>query len=139
MKHCLQPRIVRIGDAPAYLGMCRSVFEQQVRPRLTIIAIGKKGKGVDRRALDQIADELFSAQAATSPSLSLDETASPGQAAICSGRSAKKGEMVWPAQKCQVSTFAAESGGFGSKSTGMAAFEKALAFVNVSTPKRKTS
>ena len=68
MKHGLAPRIVRIGEAPAYLGMSRNVFEEQVRPHLTIIAIGRKGKGVDRRALDRIADELFAAQAAGSPS-----------------------------------------------------------------------
>ena len=116
MKHCLQPRIVRIGEAPAYLGMCRNLFDRQVRPRLTIIAIGKKGKGVDRRALDQIADELFDARAARSQQQSLDESVAPGQAARCSGRSARKGEIAWPAQKCQVSSFAAESGGFGSKS-----------------------
>jgi len=139
MKHGLAPRIVRIGEAPAYLGMSRSVFEEQVRPHLTIIAIGRKGKGVDRRALDRVADELFAAQAAGSPSPSLDETGSPSQAPICGGRSAKKGDFVWPAQKCQVSSFAAESGGSGSKSTGMAAFEQALAIVKAITPKRNTS
>src|ERR1022692_2928954 len=121
------------------MGMCRSVFDQQVRPRLTVIAIGKKGNGVDRVQLDRVADELFAAQAATLQPPSLDEKASPSQAAGCSGRSAKKGAIVWPAQKCQVSSFAVESGGFGSKSTGMTAFEKALAIVNASTSKRNTS
>ena len=59
MKHAVLPRILRIGEAPSYLGMSRQVFDREVRPRLRVIDIGKKGKGVDRAQLDAIADELF--------------------------------------------------------------------------------
>src|ERR1700687_6095400 len=59
MKHAVLPRILRAGEAPGYLGMSRQVFDREVRPRLRVIDIGKKGKGVDRAQLDAIADEWF--------------------------------------------------------------------------------
>ena len=64
MKHAVLPRILRIGEAPGYLGMSRDVFEQQVSPRLQIIDIGRKGKGVDRAQLDAIAVSTHSGTAA---------------------------------------------------------------------------
>ena len=44
MKHVVVPRILRIGEAPCYLGMSRQVFDRDVRPRLRVIDIGKKGR-----------------------------------------------------------------------------------------------
>ena len=40
MKHSLLPRIIHIGQGPAYLGMCRAVFDRNVRPHLIVIKIG---------------------------------------------------------------------------------------------------
>lgn len=46
----LLPRIVRIRDAPSYLGMDRNRFCREVRPFLTEFPIGKQGIGfmIDR-------------------------------------------------------------------------------------------
>lgn len=46
------PRIIRLRDAPGYLGMCKDYFNQEVRPCLTELQIGSKGVGFDRLELD---------------------------------------------------------------------------------------
>ena len=46
------PRIIRLRDAPAYLGMDRNRFNAEVRPILTEIPIGVQGIGFDRLELD---------------------------------------------------------------------------------------
>src|ERR1039457_2491471 len=48
----ITPRYIRHRDAPAYLGMCRDVFDAQVRPLLTEIPIGSRGVAFDRLELD---------------------------------------------------------------------------------------
>ena len=48
----LLSRVIRLKDAPAYLGMNKNRFNEQVRPRVTIIPIGKQGIGFDRGELD---------------------------------------------------------------------------------------
>lgn len=50
------PRLIRVRDAPAYLGMDRLEFNLVVRPHLTEIPIGKQGKAFDRHDLDAWAD-----------------------------------------------------------------------------------
>ncbi len=52
----LQPRFVRLKDAPGYLGMDRHRFNAEVRPRLTEIPIGTQGIAFDRIELDDWAD-----------------------------------------------------------------------------------
>lgn len=47
------PRIIRKRDAPFYLGMCPHVFDELVRPHVTVIPIGKGGIGFDRIELDE--------------------------------------------------------------------------------------
>ena len=49
----MQPRFIRAGQAPAYLGMDRNRFTDEVRPSLTVIPIGKRGKAFDRLELDE--------------------------------------------------------------------------------------
>ena len=39
----IQPRLIRVRDAPTYLGMDRNRFNREVRPALTEIAIGRQG------------------------------------------------------------------------------------------------
>lgn len=52
---CGFPRFLRVGVAPKYLGMCRQVFNEIVRPHLTEIRIGKQGVAFDREELDAFA------------------------------------------------------------------------------------
>ena len=51
------PRFIRAKDAPAYLGMNRNMFNQLVKPWLTIIPRGTQGRAYDRLDLDAWADE----------------------------------------------------------------------------------
>lgn len=53
----LLPRLIRLRDAPAYLGMDRNRFNQQVRPYLTEIPIGTQGIAFDRLDLDAWAED----------------------------------------------------------------------------------
>lgn len=39
----MQPRLIRLRDAPNYLGMDRNRFNTEVRPDLTEIPIGEQG------------------------------------------------------------------------------------------------
>lgn len=57
----LQPRVVRVGQAPRYLGMCKDEFARAIRPFLTEVKIGTQGKGFDRVELD-LAWEHYKAQ-----------------------------------------------------------------------------
>lgn len=50
------PRFIRLRDAPFYLGMDRNRFNQDVRPYVDEIAIGKQGVAFDRIDLDVWAD-----------------------------------------------------------------------------------
>jgi hypothetical protein len=54
------PRIIRIRDAPFYLGMDKNRFNAEVRPSLTEIKIGTQGIAFDRHELDAWADDLIS-------------------------------------------------------------------------------
>jgi hypothetical protein len=50
------PRLIRVRDAPAYLGMDRVEFNKSVRPYLTEVRIGTQGKAFDRYELDAWVD-----------------------------------------------------------------------------------
>ncbi|MES2142503.1 MAG: hypothetical protein V4471_06465 [Pseudomonadota bacterium] len=54
----MQPRLIRLRDAPKYLGMDRNRFNNEVRPFLITLKIGKQGIAFDRMDLDQWADEF---------------------------------------------------------------------------------
>jgi predicted DNA-binding transcriptional regulator AlpA len=54
------PRIIRIRDAPFYLGMDKNRFNKEVRPSLTEIKIGTQGIAFDRNELDAWVDDLIS-------------------------------------------------------------------------------
>ncbi len=56
----LLPRLIRLRDAPAYLGMDRNRFNAEVRPLLTEIPIGKQGVAFDRLELEAWVDEYKS-------------------------------------------------------------------------------
>ena len=46
------PRLIRMKDAPAYLGMDKQTFNRTVRPLLKQIRIGTQGIAFDRLDLD---------------------------------------------------------------------------------------
>lgn len=54
------PRLIRIKDAPFYLGMDKNRFNQEVRPQLTEMKIGTQGIAFDRLDLDAWVDDLKS-------------------------------------------------------------------------------
>ena len=47
------PRVLRLKDAPKYLGMNKNRFNHDVRPSLTELRIGTQGIGFDRLDLDR--------------------------------------------------------------------------------------
>ncbi len=53
----LLPRLIRLRDAPYYLGMDRNRFNAEVRRSLIQIPIGKQGVAFDRLDLDAWADD----------------------------------------------------------------------------------
>jgi len=53
----IQPRLIRFRYVPDYLGMDRNRFNQEVRPHLTEIPIGKQGIAFDRLEVDLWVDE----------------------------------------------------------------------------------
>ena len=59
----VQPRILRIGQAPEYLGMCREEFNKTARPHVREFPNGKQGAGFDRHNLDQWADGYIATNA----------------------------------------------------------------------------
>jgi len=53
----LVPRLIRLRDAPFYLGMDRNRFNKEVRPQLQEIRIGEQGIAFDRLDLDLWVDQ----------------------------------------------------------------------------------
>ena len=49
----MQPRVIRMKEAPTYLGMCTRVFNELVRPFVREFRIGVQGIGFDREDLDR--------------------------------------------------------------------------------------
>jgi hypothetical protein len=56
----LLPRLIRLRDAPGYLGMDRNKFNAEVRPFLTEIPLGKQAVAFDRLELDGWVDDYIS-------------------------------------------------------------------------------
>ena len=52
MTTLMLPRLIRLRDAPFYLGMDPNRFNEEVRPYLVEIPIGKQGVAFDRVDLD---------------------------------------------------------------------------------------
>jgi predicted DNA-binding transcriptional regulator AlpA len=56
----IQPRLIRLRDAPAYLGMDKNRFNRELRTKLTEIPIGKQGIAFDRLEMDAWAEQYIS-------------------------------------------------------------------------------
>ena len=54
------PRLIRLRDAPSYLGMDKNRFNREVRPLLFAIPIGAQGIAFDQLGLDSWADDYKS-------------------------------------------------------------------------------
>ena len=100
----LLPRLLRLRDAPVYLGMDRNRFNAEVRPHVTEIPIGSQGVAFDRLDLDAWADDYIS------------RNGRPGQS---------KGDLIWDAKERRGSSKKAGSGTSTSRSTGTG-FARAL-------------
>lgn len=55
----LLPRLIRLRDAPTYLGMDRHRFNKDVRPNLREIPMGSQGIAFDRLDLDAWVDDYI--------------------------------------------------------------------------------
>ena len=52
MRAEIVPRVIRLRDAPAYLGMDKNRFNDEVRPFLTEVPMGAHGVAFDRLDMD---------------------------------------------------------------------------------------
>lgn len=102
----MQPRLIRLRDAPTYLGMDRHRFNSEVRPMLVEIPIGEQGIAFDRLDLDAWVDHYIA----------------------CNGRPAYR-RNVWGEKEHQDSLNAGISGTSIRKSTE-SGFAKALELIN---------
>src|SRR5262249_2190405 len=57
VRTAVPPRLLRLRDAPRYLGMDKNRFNREVRPCVTVIPIGTHGVAFDRLDLDGWVDE----------------------------------------------------------------------------------
>ena len=103
------PRLIRLRDAPAYLGMDRHRFNNEVRPGLTEIPIGNQGIAFDRLDLDAWVD---------------DHKQCSGRPAATDKRSTKK----WD-ENAHLGCKSAENSGSLTKRFSDADFAKALVLV----------
>ena len=108
------PRVIRLRDAPSYLGMDRNRFNAEVRPFVTEINYGTQCVAFDRLELDAWLDEYKS------------RNGRPGQQ--------PKGERPWDVKERQGSLKGPVSGTSTSKSTA-GAFDKAVEQVTSKKPK----
>ncbi|WP_256218268.1 hypothetical protein [Pseudomonas sp. URMO17WK12:I12] len=119
----LLPRFIRAKQAPAYLGMCRSVFDAEVRPHIREFPIGKQGIAFDRHELDEWADAYVARK-------SIEKTANQDNNRPRSERQGKKqGEMPWPKKLSPASSKCRTASGRSTKNTEENEFKRVLALV----------
>ncbi len=101
----IQPRMIRLKDAPRYLGMCKNTFNELVRPFVTEIRYGSMSVGFDRLELDAWIEDYIRGN----------------------GRLGKQkgGDKPWRGKSYQGSSSAAQSG-ISTSSSEAAEFAKAL-------------
>ncbi|WP_254789204.1 hypothetical protein [Azotobacter beijerinckii] len=127
-RQAIAPRFIRAGDAPAYLGMCKTEFANTVRPYVREFPIGKQGIGFDREDLDAWADAYVERAA-------IDKAGATGQQSARSERQSK-GEQQWREKQSQGSRKCRTASGKSTKGTKENGFRKALELV---TGKKQSS
>ncbi|MDX1440770.1 MAG: hypothetical protein R3284_12800 [Rubricoccaceae bacterium] len=106
------PRVIRLRDAPAYLGMDRNRFGVEVRPYVTTIPIGKQGIAFDRLELDAWLEDYVS----------------------CNGRPGRlQGVRPWDVEDRPASS---RERAFGTSTSGSKGGEFAKALAQINWPKR---
>ena len=90
MAGTIPPRLIRLRDAPAYVGMDPNRFNEEVRPYLIEIPIGRQGVAFDRLDLDAWVDQYK------------ERNGRPGKQ--------KGGKRPWDARTSQVSSTAMARG-----------------------------
>jgi predicted DNA-binding transcriptional regulator AlpA len=113
------PRILRAGQAPQYLGMCRAEFNKTVRPFVNEFPIGERGIGFDRQELDDWASNYIQQSA-------IAKNGAQGRQSPGSER--PSGETGWRERKSPASRRGTGSGTSTRKST-VTEFTKALELV----------
>lgn len=98
------PRLIRMRDAPGYLGLDRNRFNAEVRPTLTEVPLGVQGIAFDRLDLDAWVDDYIRRN----------------------GRAPKKGAAAWRENEQPASEKPAMSGMSRRKSQAMESFAAAL-------------
>ena len=119
----INPRLIRLRDAPFYLGMDKNRFNAEVRPYVVEIPVGKQGVAFDRIDLDAWVDQYKA------------RNGRPGQ---------PRGDQLWDARERLAST-SAEGSGTSTNKSEASAFAKALERAtsqrrkSTSSRKRRTS
>ncbi|MFG0917213.1 hypothetical protein [Pseudomonas fulva] len=126
----VQPRFIRFGDAPGYLGMCREEFNKTVRPHVREFPIGKQGVAFDRQELDEWADAYVEAKAIEKATAQDNNRPRSDRLAVTSK------ETPWPKRQSQGSRKCRAASGKSTKSTEGSEFKRALALV---TGKKQSS
>jgi predicted DNA-binding transcriptional regulator AlpA len=106
------PRLIRLRDVPAYLGMDRNRFGNEVRPFVTTVPIGKQGIAFDRLELDAWVEEYIS------------RNGRPGRL---------QGERLWDVEDRPASL---RGGAYGTSTNGSKGGEFAKALAQISSQKR---
>nr|WP_238347525.1 MULTISPECIES: hypothetical protein [unclassified Pseudomonas] len=119
----LLPRILRVGEAPGYLGMCKEEFKNTVRPYVREFPIGKQGVGFDRLELDAWMDAYIEAMAVEKASN--QDNNRPRSVSTA----AESKETPWPKRQSQGSRKCQAASGKSTRSTGENEFKRALALV----------
>jgi hypothetical protein len=114
MPNDILPRLIRLRDAPHYLGMDRNRFDAEVRPNLIEIPVGVQGIGFDRIDLDRWFEDYK------------ERNGRPGK---------RKGvDKAWDARKSPVSSIA-KARGTSTRLSEEDAFAKAVERATLKKPK----
>nr|WP_256576639.1 hypothetical protein [Pseudomonas sp. Irchel 3E20] len=125
------PRFIRAKNAPTYLGMCRAVFDETVRPYVREFPIGKQGVAFDRHELDQWADAYIERMA-------IEKQANQDNNQPRSERHARAtGATPWPKKQSPASSKCRTASGRSTKSTEENEFKRVLALVTA--PKQSST
>ena len=111
-QHYILPRLLRLKDAPSYLGMNKNLFNQLVRPYLISIPIGVQGIAFDRIDLDDFAEQYK----------------------FCNGRPCQKtGEIIWDVKE-RPAFASAKGSGISTSKLVDGAFAEAVKQVRLKKP-----
>ena len=114
----MTPAVIRMKDAPTYVGMSEAHFNTQVRPNVREVVIGIQGVAFLRNDLDEWATDYFNQNAVAKP-----DTRHNNGSRIWLRH--EKGNASWRGKVSLVSTNETESG-TSTKSSKDSAFKKAL-------------